>query len=302
MYWVVNIGVLLVSVAAVGCVVLVVYRVLQGRSKRRLLSRTHGVLADSPDFIGVSAVCYDIESVGHISELLDVEYPSYELVVVMDSRSKPELFQEILRHYRMMRVEYRPLEPQAALGVRGFYRSERRGFNRLTLLDQMEVFSSLSANAAVRVATYDYILPIEGRVRLVPRAIERLIMELSEYPIGSIQLVRSIVGKPLLLYARESVMEFGGFDRMAWGAIDRDAKITLYERLFFLAPSRHVSLAVGACIAVAVAGAFWTWHWGWWSLTLMLLDVLLLVGLFAWLASISTHSASEGRKSEFGAM
>ena len=40
-----------------------------------------------------------------LPDLLDVEYASYELLVVMDARLKPELFHEMLRHYRMMRQE-----------------------------------------------------------------------------------------------------------------------------------------------------------------------------------------------------
>lgn len=92
-----------------------------------------------------------------MADLLDVEYASYELLVVMDARLKPELFHEMLRHYRMMRVDYHPFEACSQLGVRGFYRSQTRGVNRLTLLDQMEAFSAVSSDAAVRAASYDYI-------------------------------------------------------------------------------------------------------------------------------------------------
>ena len=138
--WFIELGAICVTVAVVVRVWWLVVQVLRARNKRRLLSRMFGVVSDSPDFIGISAICHDIDSVSQVADLLDVEYASYELLVVMDARLKPELFHEMLRHYRMMRVDYHPFEACSQLGVRGFYRSQTRGVNRLTLLDQMERF------------------------------------------------------------------------------------------------------------------------------------------------------------------
>ena len=142
--WFIELGAICVTVAVVVRVWWLVVQVLRARNKRRLLSRMFGVVSDSPDFIGISAICHDIDSVSQVADLLDVEYASYELLVVMDARLKPELFHEMLRHYRMMRVDYHPFEACSQLGVRGFYRSQTRGVNRLTLLDQMEAFSAVS--------------------------------------------------------------------------------------------------------------------------------------------------------------
>ena len=164
--WFIELGAICVTVAVVVRVWWLVVQVLRARNKRRLLSRMFGVVSDSPDFIGISAICHDIDSVSQVADLLDVEYASYELLVVMDARLKPELFHEMLRHYRMMRVDYHPFEACSQLGVRGFYRSQTRGVNRLTLLDQMEAFSAVSSDAAVRAASYDYILPIGRNLRL----------------------------------------------------------------------------------------------------------------------------------------
>lgn len=181
--WFIELGTICVTVAVVVRVWWLVVQVLRARNKRRLLSRMFGVVSDSPDFIGISAICHDIDSVSQVADLLDVEYASYELLVVMDARLKPELFHEMLRHYRMMRVDYHPFEACSQLGVRGFYRSQTRGVNRLTLLDQMEAFSAVSSDAAVRAASYDYILPIGRNLRLKRGAIDLLAMELAVHPI-----------------------------------------------------------------------------------------------------------------------
>lgn len=125
--WFIELGTICVTVAVVVRVWWLVVQVLRARNKRRLLSRMFGVVSDSPDFIGISAICHDIDSVSQVADLLDVEYASYELLVVMDARLKPELFHEMLRHYRMMRVDYHPFEACSQLGVRGFYRSPDAG-------------------------------------------------------------------------------------------------------------------------------------------------------------------------------
>ena len=132
--WFIELGTICVTVAVVVRVWWLVVQVLRARNKRRLLSRMFGVVSDSPDFIGISAICHDIDSVSQVADLLDVEYASYELLVVMDARLKPELFHEMLRHYRMMRVDYHPFEACSQLGVRGFYRSQTRGASRVVRL------------------------------------------------------------------------------------------------------------------------------------------------------------------------
>ena len=224
--WFIELGAICVTVAVVVRVWWLVVQVLRARNKRRLLSRMFGVVSDSPDFIGISAICHDIDSVSQVADLLDVEYASYELLVVMDARLKPELFHEMLRHYRMMRVDYHPFEACSQLGVRGFYRSQTRGVNRLTLLDQMEAFSAVSSDAAVRAASYDYILPIGRNLRLKRGAIDRLAMELAVHPIHSISFVRTAVGPSLRLYAREYVGRLGRFDRADGYELSRKERCT----------------------------------------------------------------------------
>lgn len=301
--WLIELGTICVTVAVVVRVWWLVVQVLRARNKRRLLSRMFGVVSDSPDFIGISAICYDIDSVSQVADLLDVEYASYELLVVMDARLKPELFREMLRHYRMMRVDYHPFEACSQLGVRGFYRSQTRGVNRLTLLDQMEAFSVISSDAAVRAASYDYILPIGRNLRLERGAIDRLAMELAVHPIHSISLVRTAVGPLLQLYAREYVGRLGRFDRSDGNELPRKERITLYEPLFYdLHPSRYAWILTLGGMSLLAGCAVVAWVFGWLPVTLLLLDILLLWGLSLWLNSIATPVSSGKRDTALGAM
>lgn len=301
--WLIELGTICVTVAVVVRVWWLVVQVLRARNKRRLLSRMFGVVSDSPDFIGISAICYDIDSVSQVADLLDVEYASYELLVVMDARLKPELFREMLRHYRMMRVDYHPFEACSQLGVRGFYRSQTRGVNRLTLLDQMEAFSAVSSDAAVRAASYDYILPIGRNLRLERGAIDRLAMELAVHPIHSISLVRTAVGPLLQLYAREYVGRLGRFDRSDGNELPRKERITLYEPLFYdLHPSRYAWILTLGGMSLLAGCAVVAWVFGWLPVTLLLLDILLLWGLSLWLNSIATPVSSGKRDTALGAV
>lgn len=60
--WFIELGANCVTVAVVVRVWWLVVQVLRARNKRRLLSRMFGVVSDSPDFIGISAICHDIDS------------------------------------------------------------------------------------------------------------------------------------------------------------------------------------------------------------------------------------------------
>lgn len=101
------------------------------------------------------------------------------------------------------------------------------------LLDRAHGKRSDDFDAGVSVATYDYILPLRGQSRLMPRAVERLVVELSEHPPGSIALVRSFMGDTALLFARERVVRAGGFANDPMRGLRRREIKTLYETLVY---------------------------------------------------------------------
>lgn len=214
--WFIELGTICVTVAVVVRVWWLVVQVLRARNKRRLLSRMFGVVSDSPDFIGISAICHDIDSVSQVADLLDVEYASYELLVVMDAR---------------------------------------------------------------------------------------LAMELAVHPIHSISFVRTAVGPSLRLYAREYVGRLGRFDRADGYELSRKERITLYEPLFYeLRPSRYVWILTLTGMALLAGCAIAAWSFGWLPMTLLLLDILLLWGLFLWLGAVSAPFPAGKRNAALGAV
>lgn len=284
----IEIAVLCLSATVVVFAWWVATRVFRARGKGHLLSRAHGMIATAPDYIGISAVSYHIERIEQIDDLLEVEYTCYELVVVIDARAKPELFQQIVRHYKMLRMDYQPLDACSFLGVRGLYRSKLREMNRLVMIDQMEDFMTITSDVAIGAATFDYIVPIPRGRRLATGAVERLAMELGEHRMRSISMIRTGVGLPLRLYARERADRYGHFKPRLWRKIPRGEKITIWEPL--LRPEKPhmvaglVSLA-GLLAVVVLTG--WTWLSGRYLTTLLLLDVIVLWGVCAWIVHLS---------------
>ena len=198
--------ILLLLASAAAFALVTVARVRRAYNKRRLLAETPGVTCDGIDCMGISAVCSGITDEKQIENLLSVEYARYEVVLVLDAQRDTQAFRRIAARYQLIGVNCHPSEELPAAGIRGLYRSRQRCYRRLVLLDRAHGKRSDDFDAGVSVATYDYILPLRGQSRLMPRAVERLVVELSEHPPGSIALVRSFMGDTALLFARERVV------------------------------------------------------------------------------------------------
>ena len=86
-------------------------------------------------------------------------------------------------------------------------------------------------HAAAGVAAYDYLLPLCGPVVLLPDAVMRFVAELGEYPAGRLSVVRSRIGVPVALYARDVVADADGFGARALRRIARRNRADVWEPL-----------------------------------------------------------------------
>lgn len=193
-------------------------RIVCAADKRLLLAETRGMLCDAPDGRGISVLCSGVAGVEEVRRLLDEGYPRYEAVVVLDSVRRPEAFAAVLAEFHLIDVNYDPADDLPAEGVRGLYRSRKRCYRRLVVVDKAFTSCRADFDAAVGVAIYDYVLPLRPGIRMMPFCIGRLAIELSLEPAGAVELVRSPVGEPLLLVAREAAVAAGGFGRIWCGA------------------------------------------------------------------------------------
>lgn len=219
--------ILLILLVVVAAAVLLRWRVVaQAEAQRRLHARMQGVRCGAPDEIGLSVLLTEEAAPQQIESLLTVEYACYEVIVVVDGAIEAATFVELVRRFQLIRVEYRPTGELPSVAVRGLYRSRRRRFRRLVVLDTAAERRVERMNAAADVAAYDYLLPIRRGERLVAGAVERLVCLIGGHAEG-VRLVRVTEGVRCYLCARSAVVEAGGFGRFPM----RRRGLRLHERI-----------------------------------------------------------------------
>lgn len=279
---------LFVLLVAAACGTLsLVWLAVRSARKRRLLSDAHATSCDTLSGVGVSVLCSGIGEMAQIENLLSAEYARYEVIVVLDAGRQPDEFAAIAARYRMIGVDYLPSDELPVTGVRRLFRSRRRCFRRLVLIDREQDTAARDFDAAASVAVYDYLLPLSGRVFLLPRAVERLVVEVSERPAGKLDLVCSCLGIPAVLYNRDAVVGAGGFENRSGRAVPRGRRLLIWEPLLAteLSPTdrmrgatyrRRIRLlrSAGAwLLAAGIVAAVWC---GWWASAAVLLTVALV--------------------------
>ena len=178
----------------------------------RLAECMPGVQCDAPDRVGISLLVTEPTSCREIIRLLSVEYARYEVVVVLDGVREAALFTELRARYHLIRVEYLPTGELPVEGVVGLYRSRKRRFRRLVVVDVVTARSVERLNVAAAVAEGEYLLPMRRGARLAEGVIEQLAVLLAARPREQ-RLLRTTVGVPALVCTREAVVEAGGFAR-----------------------------------------------------------------------------------------
>lgn len=279
---------------AVAAAALFSVRVVRGRNKRLLLAAPRGAACDGFGRVGVSVICNG-DDTERLASMLAVEYPCYEVVAVVDSVRNPEAAAFIRSTYRMMTVDYLPSAELPPAGVRGLYRSVKRCYRRLVMVDVARFDRLSDFDAALGVASCDYVLPLPDGVRLLPGSVERLVVEICSSAVPRLKCIDSALGAPVVLYARESVVACGGFvaERVDCA---RGERRTLYEPLAAfgrVAPHAELQLAVAmsavvlvAAVVVACFGAVWV------AVAVSL--ALLFVTMSLWLVSPFANPESRG--------
>lgn len=238
----------LLSLGALVAAAAVLVRVSRACAARRLSERMRGSAMDAPGGIGISVLYRGAVDAARIAGLLAEEYAFCEVIAVIDRERHPALYAELAARYALI-----PVTPPA--GVRELRRSRRRNFRRLVLADRAETSADDDYGAALRVAAYDYVLPLHAAAPLLPGAIRRLAAAVAERPAGHTAIVRTRVGPPVRLFARETAAEVG-FGRRAPRRVDRACRVALWEPLADGSRQRSRRARVlPAAIVAALCGA-----------------------------------------------
>lgn len=139
--------------------------------------------------IGVSAVVEYPETSAPLIALLEEEYPRSEAIVITDMQHPLYSLGELVGRYHLIRVNHTHLE-----GVRALYRSRHRAFRRVVLVDLPTEYRGAALDVGKRVASYDYVLHLQGESIVERNAITYCANLLaSQHSVTSLSL-RSIVG------------------------------------------------------------------------------------------------------------
>lgn len=201
----------------------------------------YGALYDAIEDIGISALVVDDCSLERVDALLAVEYPRYEVVLVVNRQSRPTLFERLIDRFYLIRVEYHPTGELPVVGVRGLYRSRKRRFRRLVLLDLgCRLPRGRRLDVAADVATYEYLLPVPRSVVFSQGAIERVACELDRLRSASFDRIGCFLAPRAQLYVRSSVVLAGGFRQLPRGSFGRRMTGPIFVRTTFGARWRQL--------------------------------------------------------------
>lgn len=198
----------------------------------RLRQGLHGA-ATATDGPGISVLCSGVRQAGQLENLLATELVDYEVIAAVDAAHYPACFEALVSRYRMIRVEFAPSEEFPAREVRSMWRSRKRCFRRLVLLDRESTTPAEDFDAAASVAAYDWLLPVRRGELLLPGAVERLAERLGERQPGDVDIVCPRVGEPCAAVRREAVAAAGGFGGRIRRCVARSKRLMLWEPLLY---------------------------------------------------------------------
>ncbi len=166
---------------------------------------------ESLGFTGCSVVCYEVNDIEQIENLLQTEYNRYEILAVIDSRLYPDLFYTIVKRYGLISVNTIISNELPNTHIRALYRSRQRRFRRLVLIDEAYISPYNSLNCATLVASYEYIFPFSASMRLRERAIEYATILISENLHQPFVAIHSSTDEESNIIRREYIIQRKGF-------------------------------------------------------------------------------------------
>lgn len=154
----------------------------------RKVSLMH-ILREDVGHVGVSAIVAYPETIAPLLALLEEEYPRSEVVVIADLQGENSGLGEAVGLYRLVKVNHAHLE-----GVRALYRSRRRAFRRVVVVDLPAEYRSLAKATGRAVAAYDNLLYLQGESIVEQNAITYCANVVAAQHSAKGVLMRSIVG------------------------------------------------------------------------------------------------------------
>ena len=216
------------------------------RALRRFRLIPDGLITSSESIhhIGYSIICTSVHSVSHIEELLSKEYDHYEVIVTIDSAKHPKAFRHIVSHFHLIEVSNLPCEELPSASMRRLFRSAKRPLRQVLLIDKRSISEYDDLNAAVAVATYDYLIPMGAEDHLYPNAFEVATSAISQWlsQDAEPELIYSQTLAESYIFEREKLIELGGFSAHIISEFAPKNRLRLDLPLGYRTPTFHTTL------------------------------------------------------------
>ena len=235
--------------------IILTLRITRATLRQRQLATDIGGGYCSLGVAGCSIICSRIRDVDQITELLSTEHDRYEVIAVLDADLYTEQIEQIIRHFKMIRVNTPCNTELPHTHIRTLYRSRLRCFRRLILIDQGFISSYDDLNAASVVASYDYIIPLVAPFTLRSDAIDNIIIALTEHSQTDIDAIYSIADRGAVFH-RDAIVDADGFTPDSQNKIAYNRSLTvafpILRSTTRLSSAELIYLASAATIIIAV--------------------------------------------------
>jgi biofilm PGA synthesis N-glycosyltransferase PgaC len=176
--------------------------------------------------------------VENIKALLALYYPNFEIIVVNDG-SKDNTLEKAIKAFDLEKVPYVIDYKIPCNEIEGIYKSQKKAFNNLTIINKINGGKADALNAGINIAKGDYFISIDVDSIIDPYALQKLIkpfLEETDRKIiatgGVIRIANSCkiedgqlieINVPDKFLARCQVVEYNRaflMSRLAWGRLD----------------------------------------------------------------------------------
>lgn len=143
--------------------------------------------------------------VENIKALLALYYPNFEIVVVNDG-SKDDTLEKVIEAFDLELVPYVVDYKIVCAEIKGVYKSKKKSFNNLTIIDKVNGGKADALNAGIIISKGEYFIAIDVDSIIDPYALQKLV-------------------KPFLEETDKRVIATGGVIRIANSCVIKDGQL-----------------------------------------------------------------------------
>jgi cellulose synthase/poly-beta-1,6-N-acetylglucosamine synthase-like glycosyltransferase len=126
--------------------------------------------------VSVIAPAYNesLTIVDNIKALLGLYYPNFEIIIVNDG-SKDDTLEKTIDAFELEKVPYVVDVKIASNPIRGIYKSKKKSYSNLTVIDKVNGGKADALNAGINISKADYFISIDVDSIIDPSALQKLI-------------------------------------------------------------------------------------------------------------------------------